>query len=222
MATVIITGASGGLGKELVSSFLEDGNNLILQHRYNDITINQGHGNTIDKVCGDLRTRVTMNQIEDIAKKRRADVLINNAAMYLNKKFADMTDCEIQEVMDTDLLYPMLLTRKIWALFKANGGGLIVNINSLAGKDGGKYESAYCAAKHGLAGFSKALQFDGTDDNIQVLNVYIGAMNTTMTTGRADKEKFIDSSEAASIISQLCKDRNSLRISEITLSRRNY
>jgi short-subunit dehydrogenase len=144
--------------------------------------------------------------------------------MYSGLSITDekMTVCHMKEVMETNLIMPMILTRKIWPLFRDLGGGVIININSMAGKEGGSNESVYCASKHGLAGFSKALQFDATRDNIRVINVYLGAMDTPMSNGRKDQEKFMDPVEVASIIESLVIDPGTLRINEITLTRQVY
>lgn len=224
MATVIITGASGGLGKELARTFAEARYDLILQRRSTVQSLDypeEIRKVRVDWVWGNLRLFTPLNEIVEVAEQRGATVLINNAAVHLNKSFDEMTDCDIKEVVETNLISPMILTRKLWAMLKKNNG-LVININSLAGKEGGKGETAYCASKHGLAGFSKALQFDGTKDDVRVINVYIGKMNTKMTAGQVNQEKYIDSAEVANIILYLCQDFRSSRITDITIERRIY
>jgi 3-oxoacyl-[acyl-carrier protein] reductase len=149
-------------------------------------------------------------------------ILINNAGIYLNKPFAETSADEIQRVIDTNLVVPILLTRVIWPTFVNRGGGLIVNINSLAGVNGGKGETAYSASKAGLAGFSNSLQYDGPKNNIRILNVFLGAMQTDMTKTRKDWDKFINPFTVAETIADLCKDYSTLRITEVTIARRQY
>lgn len=222
MSTVVITGASGGLGQMLAMQFGSAGYNLILQHNHTEIGgLVTDKDIIIDTVKNDIRLLSTMNAIADLAVCKKANILINNAAVYLCKPFDEMTDCEIEEVIEVNLLSPMLLTRKLWHALKENNG-VVVNINSIAGKEGGRYETAYSASKYGLAGFSKALQFDGTKDDVRVINVYVGKMSTAMTAGQSEQHKYIDPYEVSVEVFKLCQMRDSLRISEITLMRRNY
>lgn len=220
MKTVIITGASGGLGEVLGFKFKEAGYGLILQHCYHPINSNLQEGS--ECVQGNLRMFTTLNEIVQLAELKKANILINNAASYLNKSFDIMTDCEIKEVIETNLLAPMILTRKLWNLFKQNNG-IIININSIAGKEGGVGETAYSASKHGLFGFSKALQFDATKDNINILDVFIGRMSTNMTAGQLDQYKYINPMEVAQAIYEFCiLPQSTCRIKELTIMRRNY
>jgi short-subunit dehydrogenase len=226
MSNVVITGAGGGLGRALASVLASVGHNLILHHRHEMPKLDV-YGEVIvpfttNYVQGDLRWLTTSNEIVEIADKMNADVLINNAASYLNKPFDEMTDCEIKEVLETNLVMPMILTRKMWPTLKKNNG-TIININSLAGKDGGKYETAYSASKHGLAGFSKSLQFDATKDGIRVVDVYVGKMITAMTAGQINQEKYINPIEVAKVVEQIISNTDrSYRVNEITLTRGNY
>ena len=224
--TTIITGANGGLGRELASVFAQE-DNLILQHRRVDLdpldfpkSVRETH---VYWVCGNLRFLTPLNEIvEHAAKSHDQLILINNAAVHLCKAFDEMGDCEIKDVIETNLIAPMLLTRKLWHLLKSRDG-IVVNINSVAGKEAGKFETAYCASKHGLAGFSKALQFDATKDNVRVIDVYIGKMITAMTAGQVNQDKYIRPSDVAELVYQLCYNSNqSYRVNEVTLTRRNY
>lgn len=226
--TVMITGASGGLGRALSYVFAKNGYNLILHGRdlmaLEDLRkkLIKAHEVICDIAPGDITIDYTIALLADIAKKRDVDILINNAAMYVNREFACLSSAMVRKMINTNLIAPMLLTKKLFELFQRKQSGLIVNINSSAGKAGGDGETAYCAGKHGLSGFSKALQFDATRHNIRVIDVYLGAMKTGMTLGRDGREKFSDPNEVAGLIFKTCEDYPSLRITEIDISRRNY
>lgn len=228
MNTAMITGASGGLGKALSFVFAKNGYNLIL-HGRNLMTLEDLRKRLVkayEVVCdiapGDITMDYTISLLTDIAEKRDIDVLINNAAMYINREITCLSPAMIRKVVNTNLIAPMILTKKLFQLFQRKQSGLIVNINSSAGKAGGDGETAYCASKHGLSGFSKALQFDATCHNIRVVDVYPGAMKTGMTLGRDGREKFSDPNEVAELIFKACEDYPSLRITEIDICRRNY
>jgi len=107
-------------------------------------------------------------------------------------------------------------------IMASNGSGLIININSLAGKSGSNGESAYCASKHALRGFSSSIQFDATKYGIRVIDVYLGAVQTDMTKGRKDQEKFILPEDVAKSIFNVSKNYKSMRVTELNLNRSIY
>ena len=231
MKTVMITGSSKGLGKALAMVFAINGYDIIL-HGRNSVSLEEVREDVLkygakysvkcDIVQGDIRLDDTIFQLTHIAREKDIDTLINNAAVYMNEEINDMIFEDFRKVIDINLIAPMLLAYNLFPLFKRKQSGLIVNINSMAGKTGSDGETAYCASKHGLSGFAKALQFDATRNNIRVVDIYPGAMKTDMTKGRKDWEKFIDPLDAARLIFKTCEDYPSMRINEIDISRRKY
>ena len=133
-----------------------------------------------------------------------------------------MTIEEIREVIEVNLIAPILLTRAVWPLFLRQNHGLVININSLAVAAGGNGESIYSASKAGLAGFGDTLQYDATRAGIRVLNLNIGAMRTDMGQGLAGSDKFIDPRDAARAILGFCEDYPTIRITSADLKRRIY
>ncbi len=225
--TVLITGSSKGLGKSLAIAFAEEKYNIII-HGRDKIALEQVKKEILyrkvncDIVIGDITSTKTIEKLYRIAVKRNFDILVNNAGMYLNESF-ESTDINIfKKVIETNLLSPILLIHKVYPSFRQKKSGIIININSIAGKYGSYGETAYCASKHGLRGFSQAFQFEVTKDNVRLLDIYLGSMNTQMTSERKDSEKRIQTDEVSNILITLCKDYPSLRINEINITRRNY
>lgn len=216
--TVLITGARRGLGKELAKAFADAGYNLILACK-SSVDLYQ---DSFPLYTGDLRDKKTIKYLSQIATINGIDILINNAAIYLSKPFEDITEDEIKEVLDINLVSPIMLTKAIWPVFKNQRHGTVVNINSMAGQSGANGESIYCASKFGLRGFSEALQYDATKNGIKVINVNIGAMQTDMTEGRKDQDRFIQPQEAAKAILNACTNYDSLRITDINILRSQY
>jgi NAD(P)-dependent dehydrogenase (short-subunit alcohol dehydrogenase family) len=92
----------------------------------------------------------------------------------------------------------------------------------MAGMQGSDGEAVYAASKHGLRGFSRALRFEALRDQILVLEVYLGAMSTSMVESRKDPEKCIQPDDAARLVVSVCADYPSLRLDEIHVARRRY
>jgi len=225
MSNILITGSGGGIGTALAKAFLREGHNLLLHYRNRTCDLESEHkysNQVVEYVKGDLRNPEIVYRVVSQAQDFGVNVLVNNAAVHWVDDFANKDRIAILSEMHINAVVPILLVNGLWDNLSKNGRGLIVNINSLAGKFGSQGESVYCASKHALSGFSKALRFDGTSKSIRVLNVILGAAQTTMSNGREDFDKLIDPDELAETIVQLCKVRETLNIDEVVITRRNY
>lgn len=212
---VMITGASRGLGRALADEFEARQAQLILHSKSESVIP------FVPSVKGDISSAVTIEELRLVGEKYGVDILINNAGIHTTASFSEMNYTQIRETIAVNLLGPMLLTNALWPeLMKSKG--MIINISSLAAIVGGDGESVYGASKAGLSGFSKSLQFDGIRDGVRVLDICLGAMQTDMARDRKDFEKLIDPCDAAATIVDLCTYRDSMRITELTIARRNY
>lgn len=221
----MITGAGKGLGEALAQTFAEKGFDLIRHSSRRtplpETNCSQNHSKCLSDVYGDISSSRTIEELRCDALKYGVDILINNAGMHTNMPFKKMDYNQIRRVLDVNLLSPILLTRALW-LELVKSKGMVINISSLAAMIGGNGESIYGASKAGLSGFSKSLQFDGTRDGVRVLDIRLGAMQTDMARDRKDFEKLINPCDAAATIVDLCTYRDSMRITELTIARRNY
>jgi 3-oxoacyl-[acyl-carrier protein] reductase len=118
------------------------------------------------------------------------DILVNNAGVGLFAPVADMTAAEWRQVLDTNLSGVFYCCHAAIPQLRQRGGGWIVNISSLAGKNGFPNGAAYCASKAGLNEFSEALMQEVRHDNIRVAYVMPGSVATGFggrgDSGRAD------------------------------------
>lgn len=217
MKTALITGASRGLGKALACEFSDNGYGLILNNR-NGISVLPDHRT----VNGDIAKETTRYKLVLAAKEVDLDILINNVGVYHNGSFVDMENDRIQRMLKVNLIAPMLLTKMILSIFQKKKSGLIININSHAGRHGVDGESVYCASKHGLSGFSNSLKYEINKYGIKILDVYLGAMKTDMTKLRSDWDNLISPKDAAKAIFNASENYETMNIAEINLSRRNY
>lgn len=225
--TALVTGSSKGLGRSIALTFARAGYDLIIhgrdKKRLEQVQSKmEAYEARCDVVIGQLSMASTIELLASAAERRNLDVLVNNAAAYIKKPIELMTAQEIQALVHINLIAPILLTRAIFPIFKAKQNGFIININSLAGKQPGEGQSVYCATKHGLRGFSTALQFDATRTGVKIIDFYPGAMKTDMTKERGPADLLIEPDEVAQVIVRLCDHYKTLRIKEVEIGRRNY
>jgi len=211
MKTVLITGAGRGLGKALAYAFSTAGYRLILHSNRSLVPAGLGFS-----IRGNLREERVINALER-AGSDGVDILINNAGVYYSGPFENMANGQIEEIIETNLLAPIFLIKKLLpALKKSNG--LVININSIAGKIPAKHEAVYSASKHGLRGFGQSLRFEG----VRVLDIYPGAMQTDMAKTRPNFDKLIYPADVANLVVKLCESAETMQIPEINLARSRY
>lgn len=190
--TVLITGSSKGLGKELAIVFANNCYDIILHGRdkcnletikeiISEIGVNCYISN------GDLRLEETIEELYRLAKENNISILINNAGTNIklqNDKcdlklhLNDIDDRQIEDVLYTNLIMLIKLTKRIYTLFLDKGYGTIININSLSGLEFHELRSIYCASKWGLRGFTNTFRLEAERHNIKVLDIYPGRIKT--------------------------------------------
>lgn len=202
---VLITGANRGLGKCLAEVFVAGGDR-VFPH--------------MGRADGDLTSLETIVRLVSLVESEDIDLLINNAGVYLNRFLPAMSYDEFREVIEVNLLAPVRLTKAIWPIFHRRKSGIVVFINSVAGRSGSPGELAYCTSKFGLKGFADSLQYDAIRANVKVLSVYLGAMWTDMTRNRGGgKELYIDPRDAALMIYDACRSYSGAEQTELVIDR---
>jgi len=129
-------------------------------------------------------------------------VLVNNAGIGRFAPLDQMSLDDWDAVISTNLRGPFLVTRAFLPAMKAAGEGAIVNVSSLAGRNGFEGGTAYCASKHGLLGFAKALMFEVRKHNLRVITVCPGSVATEFGGPRAGakSERVLHPEDVADII----------------------
>lgn len=187
----IVTGASRGLGRLIAVALAERGVNLALAARSEDgirETLDQVRRFGVDAVpvrCDvtndDDLQRLVDTTVEELGPP---DLLVNNAGVEAVADYRDMPTEEIRNLMTTNAISPMLLSRMVIPHMARRKSGHIVNISSLAGKGGMPYFAAYASSKHALVGFSWCLRQEMSQHGIGVSVICPGFIQGT---GMADE-----------------------------------
>lgn len=197
--------------------FAQPGNAVILHGRNEsrlevfEKILREDRGCTVEVVRGDFRESDTIHRLWDAGERYRIDVLINNAGVY---------DGLAVDVTLVNLDVPILLTQSLYPMMKARGSGLIVNINSLAGKTFNASEAVYCASKWGLRGYMGSFRYEARQHGVGVLDIYPGAMQTDMKPGLPGYDDMMDPDDVADVIYNACRDYPTLRVNEIEIGRK--
>ncbi len=195
MKTVLITGASRGIGRAVAQKFQKEGYELFLIcHRdVGDLREFRGHHYAGD--VGDPSfIKSVMDEIESI------DVLINNAGIAYYGLLQDMTFDEWDSVIRTNLTSMFLTCREAIPKMLRNRSGKIINVSSVWGSAGAAMESAYSASKGGVDAFTRALAKELAPSNIQVNAIAPGVIDT-------DMNKHLSPEERSALISEIPADR---------------
>jgi short-subunit dehydrogenase len=207
---ILVTGCSSGLGKELIKIKKYE---MFAHYRRLD-------NPSVNHLVGDINDKNFSDVFQNFLSSHSINVLINNAAIYRKQSILDMAKKDIELLIDTNLFSPILLSQIAISHFKQIGGGLIVNINSLAGKNGSPGESIYSATKFGLRGFSNSIRYEVREFGVNILDVYLGGMQTRMTDGRSDQDTLIDPREAAETLLKVIEDYESLNLTEMEIRKK--
>jgi len=181
---VLITGASGGMGKAIAKKFAEAGAKVAL----NDIAQAEESLKTITQELGGRYFLADVSKFEEVEKMvqdiqkefGRLDILVNNAGITQDRTLAKMTKEEWQRVIDIDLTGVFNCSKAALPLIIANQGK-IVNISSLVGQRGNFGQVNYAAAKAGIIGFTKALTKEVGRFGVTVNAVAPGFIETRLT-----------------------------------------
>lgn len=200
--TVVITGASQGIGKAISEVFNEAGANIILLSR-NESKLKENQ-NRLTTVGADFISAHPLPNIKyfvlDVSNEEQVnnifnkighiDILINNAGIYFTSSVAEMDIKKWKELLDINLTGAMYCSKAVLPKMINKKSGRIINISSVSGKVGEAYSSAYNASKFGLIGFTQALAQEVAKYNITVNAICPGWVETQMAEDILKDEKY--------------------------------
>jgi short-subunit dehydrogenase len=184
---VLLTGATGGIGLQTATLLATRGANLLLAardeqrlRRVRDTL--RGFGSRVDTVAADVATTEGRQRLVGaaLAFPGGIDVLVNNAGVNRFDLLDRQSDRDLEAIVNTNLLAPMLLTRKLLPLLRQREKATVLNVGSIVGSIGMPGQVAYCSSKFGLHGFSEALRRELHGTSVNVVYVAPRATDTDM------------------------------------------
>jgi NAD(P)-dependent dehydrogenase (short-subunit alcohol dehydrogenase family) len=192
----IVTGGSKGIGLAIAQSLITEGTDVLICSRDQkaiDQAVSIIQPTAVGRIFG---VTADVSRFQDVqhlfAEADRQlgglDILVNNAGFGIFRPTADLTVEDWDQVIATNLSGAFYCSKEALARFKKSGGGQIINLSSLAGKNPFAGGAAYNASKFGMNGFGEAMMLDHRADNVRVSCVMPGSVDTEFG-GAQSKEK---------------------------------
>ena len=188
----LITGASSGIGLAIAGVLGEEGYGLTVAARRPDKLEAaadglRAKGHAVEHVAGNLGDEETIKGVVARHADRfgRLDVLVNNAGIGVGELVGELTTKKVDLQLGTNLRAVFLFYRECAPMLKAAGAehanALVVNTSSISGKAGEAWLSVYSATKHGVVGFTQAMNKELAGDGIKSTALCPGFVDTAMT-----------------------------------------
>ena len=226
----LITGSTGGLGKEIAREFAKNGCNLFLTGRNieklnslkDELEKNQIK---IDFQQADLSDTDEIQKLFEKVKSTFSsiDILVNCAGVFPVKLLSDSTIDDFEKCFSVNVKAAFLLCKEFSQGMISKKWGRIVNIASSSAYAGFKNTSVYCSSKHALLGLSRSLHSELREHNVRIFCVSPGSIKTPMGKSVIGQsyETFLNPTEIAELIVHLISFDNEMVSYEIQLNRMN-
>ena len=193
----VVTGASRGIGRAVATALAGAGARVLgcARHAAGDVVAcDVTRAEDVDRFAADVLHRFGP-----------PDILVNNAGVVARARLEETTLESWAAVVDSNLKGTFLITRGFLGAMRAKGGGRIVNIASISGRQGTAGLTAYCAAKHGVVGLTRALAQEVRAEGIAVNAVCPGSVDTDMLrVGMPGARPDMSPEDVANVVIYLC------------------
>ena len=184
----LVTGASRNIGRSIALALARRGYSLACFGRdaaalEETASMIRDEGAKASVFVGDAKSNASLQEFAQHAMQTYGaiDAVINNAGVVVERSAEELTPEEFAETLQVNLVSQFTLARAAYAPMRARGGGVVVNIGSLAGAIAFPRTPAYCASKAGIDGLTKALAYDWAKDKIRVLCVAPGYVESDIS-----------------------------------------
>ena len=228
LETAVITGASSGVGKSLAIQLSDAGYKVVLAARSE---------NKLNAIAEEIQTKggnclvvpTDVSQPEQInnLKVRTLEygdvfVVINNAGLGNFCKIEDVTLEDWNRQLDVNLRASFLVSQAFIPGMKQREKGMLVFMNSVAGKKGYPYSAAYVASKFGMRGLADSMREELRENNIKVISIHPGAVDTPFwdkTGVNFPREEMLDTSTLAQSIMHAIQSPGNFTVEELVVRR---
>ena len=191
--TVLITGATGGIGGKIAESLHAQGAVVGISGRNKDKlkSLASKLGDRVHILVADLSSSDGISALVKSAEEAmgQIDILVNNAGLTRDNLSMRMKDSEWDEVIDVNLTAPFKLAKAVQRGMMKRRFGRIINISSVVGVSGNAGQCNYCASKAGMIGWSKAMAQEIASRGITVNCVAPGFIKTAMVDALSEDQK---------------------------------
>lgn len=218
MPTAIVTGSGRGIGREAAILLAKKGANVVVCARTETeiaqtvSEIKKFNKNVIGTRCDvSVPTDVSSLVKQATARFGVVDILVNNAGVAILKTLLDTYDSDWDNVINNNLKSAFLCSREVLPIMIKNNHGTIVNVSSIAGKQGFENLSAYCASKFGMMGLTASLAWEVARYNIRIMTICPGDVDTRMQDcdpeyHRINKDRMLTAKQVAERIVEMVFD----------------
>jgi len=178
-----VTGASRGLGVDIVRSALDAGHSVVATGRNAErVQAAVGQHKNLLTVALDITDPATIDQAVQAAVERfgRIDTLVNNAGNFYAGYFENISPDQMRAQMETNFFGPLNVTRAILPVMREQRSGQVITITSAAGLMGQEFCAAYAPSKFALEGWMESLRFDLAPFGISTMAVEPGFFRTEL------------------------------------------
>ncbi len=191
--SALVTGASGGIGSAVARALHHQGAELIINGtRSSELEkLAAELGNRVHVLQGDLAETTSISHLAEEAEKisdNGIDILVNNAGITRDNLLVRLSDKDLMDVINLNLIAGFHLTRKIIRGMMKRKWGRVIGISSVVGITGNAGQTNYAAAKAGMIGFSKALALEVASRGITVNSIAPGFIITPMTEDLSEEQ----------------------------------
>ena len=186
----IVTGAGSGIGRATALALAAKGHRVALVGRTREklqavvAEIQKAGGEAVAEVADVAQWEAVEKMVQRVVDRwSRVDVAVNNAGMVVSSSLAGMGAETWRAVLEGNLSAAFYVTKAVWEPMKRGGGGVIVNISSMAARDPFAGLGAYAVAKSGLNMLTLASAGEGDAAGIRVVGIAPGAVETQMLRG---------------------------------------
>jgi len=225
--TVVVTGASRGIGAEIARAFARQKCKLVLCGRNKELLKEVAascelSGKSITTIVADVRKPAGMKKIVDTAYKKfgTVNIFVNNAGVGYRRSIVEVAEAEYDATFDTNLKAVFLSFKELIPRMKEQGGGQIINVSSRAARKNDPGLAVYAASKAALNKLSECVAGEVRGDNIKICVVAPGYTATDLVSKPSTRESarsLLSAGDVADAVVYLARQNDNAWISMVDM-----